>query len=358
MASIAAKSKKGTVIHRTTSETLRLGEDALRGTPIPRKKSQVTSPSCSFQITGVLTRYDMEDESADDLDESHTDEISRVTDNETPSFSEDSKDDQQVPNIPSTQPVQNQNLSNANLAVPSAEKHVPIITSEKVEKTKSNINTDLGRFRVVKLASMVPFSRGRWTCYDYLDESAEGKATLNISTSVTSISCWSTASQPSYLYTGSILMPEDIPIFVPLSTNHLGPYSSENNLPKTRHASFTSYNSMETVINNSNLDSNQNKQIFPTVAQNDNLVGTNNDLASSNDNSCVPSSTTIDTKIEHALDVVKNHLTLAVRLEVEELKIKINELVERISHLEYENDLLRANVTPEVLATLGNIRKH
>lgn len=53
-------------------------------------------------------------------------------------------------------------------------------------------------------------------------------------------------------------------------------------------------------------------------------------------------------------DVVKNHLTHAVRLEVQELKVKINELVERISFLEYENDMLRSNVTPEVLANLGN----
>lgn len=52
--------------------------------------------------------------------------------------------------------------------------------------------------------------------------------------------------------------------------------------------------------------------------------------------------------------MVKNHLTHAVRLEVQELKVKINELVERISFLEYENDMLRSNVTPEVLANLGN----
>nr|CAI5849157.1 unnamed protein product [Callosobruchus analis] len=63
---------------------------------------------------------------------------------------------------------------------------------------------------------------------------------------------------------------------------------------------------------------------------------------------------TIDTKIEHALDVVKNHLTHAVRLEVEDLKVKINELVDRITYLEYENDLLRANVDPDVLQSLEN----
>lgn len=48
----------------------------------------------SFQITSVTVgssrlSNDGGDDSADDLDESHTDDISRITDNETPSFSED-----------------------------------------------------------------------------------------------------------------------------------------------------------------------------------------------------------------------------------------------------------------------------
>lgn len=75
-------------------------------------------------------------------------------------------------------------------------------------------------------------------------------------------------------------------------------------------------------------------------------------IKSSKTGASVSCTATIDTKIEHALDVVKNHLTHAVRLEVEELKIKINELVERISYLEYENDVLRSNVTADVLANL------
>lgn len=56
-------------------------------------------------------------------------------------------------------------------------------------------------------------------------------------------------------------------------------------------------------------------------------------------------------------DVVKNHLTQAVRLEVEDLKIKINELAARISYLEYENGILRANVAPEVLENLNSTGK-
>lgn len=53
-------------------------------------------------------------------------------------------------------------------------------------------------------------------------------------------------------------------------------------------------------------------------------------------------------------DLVKSHLMFAVREEVEVLKEKIAELMERISQLEYENTILRANATPETLAQLNN----
>ncbi|XP_060536873.1 protein bunched, class 2/F/G isoform-like [Cylas formicarius] len=366
MANVTLKGKKGTVIHRTTSETLRLGEEVpsnqARCSQTARKKSQATSPSCSFQITGVLTRYDLEDESADDLDESHTDEISRVTDNETPSFSEDSRDDQQ--------PV-NQNFNQTNGAGPGPQEQPKIVTAKTDNKSeKSNIN-DIGRFRVVKVGSVVPFSRGRWTCYDYVDEGSEIKhAVENVDNSSTFRSPYlDNSCQQSFLYTGSILMSDPMPIFVPISLHsqsaqrQIFPKGSTFTLPKSSRVSFTSTNSVDTVISNTAFDGNQNEQVFahistsfpaavdlmPTNANGEPTMNANDNITAS-----VSCTATIDTKIEHALDVVKNHLTHTVRLEVEELKIKINELVERISYLEYENDLLRANVTPEVLATLGN----
>jgi len=51
-------------------------------------------------------------------------------------------------------------------------------------------------------------------------------------------------------------------------------------------------------------------------------------------------------------DLVKSHLMFAVREEVEVLKERIAELMERINHLEYENTILRTNATPETLAQL------
>lgn len=62
----------------------------------------------------------------------------------------------------------------------------------------------------------------------------------------------------------------------------------------------------------------------------------------------------IDTKIAQALDLVKGHLMYTVREEVEVLKIRIAELLERINQLEMENSFLKANATPEVLNALNS----
>lgn len=51
-------------------------------------------------------------------------------------------------------------------------------------------------------------------------------------------------------------------------------------------------------------------------------------------------------------DLVKSHLMFAVREEVEVLKEKIAELMDRINQLETENSILKANATQETLAQL------
>merc|ERR1719168_545650 len=63
----------------------------------------------------------------------------------------------------------------------------------------------------------------------------------------------------------------------------------------------------------------------------------------------------IDHRIEQAMDLVKSHLMSAVRSEVEELRDKISKLEDTVNHLSRENEILRANVNPEVVASLlGN----
>jgi len=65
----------------------------------------------------------------------------------------------------------------------------------------------------------------------------------------------------------------------------------------------------------------------------------------------------IDNRIEQAMDLVKSHLMSAVRSEVEELRDKISKLEETVTLLSRENEVLRANVAPEVLASItGGVR--
>ncbi|XP_056359628.1 sperm acrosome developmental regulator-like [Oenanthe melanoleuca] len=64
----------------------------------------------------------------------------------------------------------------------------------------------------------------------------------------------------------------------------------------------------------------------------------------------------IDNKIERAMDLVKSHLLLAVREEVEALREQIRELSERRAALERENLLLRALATPQQLARLLSLK--
>lgn len=52
-------------------------------------------------------------------------------------------------------------------------------------------------------------------------------------------------------------------------------------------------------------------------------------------------------------DLVKSHLMIAVREEVEVLKEKIAELMDRINQLELENTILKANVSQETLSQLS-----
>lgn len=56
--------------------------------------------------------------------------------------------------------------------------------------------------------------------------------------------------------------------------------------------------------------------------------------------------------VQNVKDLVKSHLMFAVREEVEVLKEKISELMDRINQLEYENGILKANASQETLSQL------
>lgn len=220
---LGEKNKYSNMINRTTSESIRLSDSdktpihptTLSATSnIPRKKT-------SFQITSVTvgghTSNDGGDDSADDLDESHAEDISDVIDtsratdieNETPSYSEDtfSKDDLffnsstslgSAPVIPtssqyglalvSTPEGCGNNILNSNVPGDSNssgnELHVNvsdsnvinlgIVGGKHLEGEMRDLHSHTSRnerFKVVKIESTEPFKRGRWMCMDYLDHS-------------------------------------------------------------------------------------------------------------------------------------------------------------------------------------------
>ncbi|KAG5676088.1 hypothetical protein PVAND_005942 [Polypedilum vanderplanki] len=130
------------------------------------------------------------DDSCDDLDDSHTDDnISRITDYETPSISETFSGE----DVFFTQPIA---FGTAPVIPTSSQYGLAIVGPDLVGGDGSNHLTDVHvsvtdaginimggpisggnkdvdhkneRFKVVKIESTEPFKRGRWMCMDYLD---------------------------------------------------------------------------------------------------------------------------------------------------------------------------------------------
>lgn len=176
--------------------------------PILRSASQSSGSgkpkTSSFQITSVVTigsggagprissnSNDNGDDSADDLDESHAEDRSVITD-ETPSFSEDtfSKEDVfftssdaigSAPVIPTSSQYGlaivapnltgpgGQNMADVHVSVTDA--GINLMTNSKKDVDMKDIHHRNERFKVVKIESTEPFRRGRWICMDYLDHS-------------------------------------------------------------------------------------------------------------------------------------------------------------------------------------------
>ncbi|CAJ0962232.1 unnamed protein product, partial [Mesorhabditis belari] len=63
----------------------------------------------------------------------------------------------------------------------------------------------------------------------------------------------------------------------------------------------------------------------------------------------------IDSKIEQAMDLVKTHLTFAVREEVEVLRHTINELEQKVATLESQNNFLRQYIPQDVINNLPTL---
>lgn len=224
----------GATANNTATHLLMTNNGKFQSTNATNTTSFVTLPdinmdsvkpkTSSYQITSITvgTRSSADEDSADDLDESHTtdENSSRITDmeNETPSFSEDSnmysKDDVFATAYAHGIPIMHQNnmssadLSNYSTMTASTAtittamnnshsnsgsnnqmcggggvggKKMPAdggtvrvnCVTANVEKSKGVEIKGSERFKVVKIESIEPFKRGRWTCMDYLDQSAK-----------------------------------------------------------------------------------------------------------------------------------------------------------------------------------------
>lgn len=115
----------------------------------PKKKS-------TFKITNIKIN-DLDGDSMDDLDESHT-EVTEDISSEMLDLSRSTDVDQYTPN---------EDMNHINSIVESVSTSKESEIKDVKEKTGT---TDIqSRFRVVKIETKEPFHRGRWICQDYLD---------------------------------------------------------------------------------------------------------------------------------------------------------------------------------------------
>lgn len=203
-----ARAKRTTrVICRTTSESLRLFDaETVSTTIVTHVADNLTQSKSSFVVTNVVSSAGIDSPE----DESHSEEISRITDLETPSYSEEtySKDvddeipgagvvnvvdenpvpfdvivaakSEQSPESVSTNPFALENQTSI-IEVKAVQETLPTTAATSNENQQRDIfiakcNRSIGRFQVVKVESIEPFYRGRWTCHDYLDNSQHAPA--------------------------------------------------------------------------------------------------------------------------------------------------------------------------------------
>ncbi|UMM19373.1 hypothetical protein L5515_015000 [Caenorhabditis briggsae] len=160
-----------------------------------------------------------------------------------------------------------------------------------------------------------------------------------------------------------------IPIAAPISAPHSTPYGT----PKETHIVPV----FDEVFSSSNVNSPAPPIITtttaPTTAPASSPVSTSVPVSASSSGAALPaapaatmnasslntpsttdSHTPIDNKIEQAMELVKTHLTYAVREEVDTLRNTIAELEYQMRELQYECTYYRQNCAPEVVDQANN----
>lgn len=371
----------------------------------------------SFQITSVTVQgsrlsNDGGDESADDLDESHTEDLSsdildcsKTTDAEQLSPAEENGNAAAATPAPApadavasepaaapSDPVPSAGLaaavtvSPAAAVVAGAAGTLAIVASAPAAASAAEgpINPDhwQRRFKVVKIVSSEPFGRGRWLCMDFVDppamqadakggeERESGSAAADLPPAVSNeavahvyeIPVGQTANnqQGGPLY--GIILPvsaggqgSPLGVLQPVAAEQ---QAAEQAAPASAEAADAPAAETVPPENKSATeeDSERCRPADPVAWGSSRLpFGKGGHKAKVHDLLLTSAGSTvaIDNKIEQAMDLVKSHLMFAVREEVDVLKEKITELLDRIAQLEYENGILRAGASPETLSLLA-----
>ncbi|XP_055931360.1 uncharacterized protein LOC129961721 isoform X2 [Argiope bruennichi] len=463
------------------STTLRIDQASDNGNIVPPTDINLERRNTnSFQITSVTVQGsrrndDMAYDSADDLDESHTEDLSSdVLDSSRADIegyhSEDNLCDDLAspcgPIIFTQLPDRNMNLSigvtPTYTSVGPVAGGVTMMTSKSESPISAQVpimnplpNNWQRRFKVVKIISSEPFKRGRWLCMDFKDPPADieseikpesnGPNTPPPTIQITNFD--SDERQDGFLNVGNFAQVYQIPINQTYSGNFImgeqehmygiilpqneylqpvtlvqdlslqtttdrnfnnivnhqmmmqaDPYSNampyshamqprnvamlingtipNQSPPSTQVVDI--YNSASNSVQNPICANGNTITCDPVIVPPPPIRSRNNSESGriqlptlnhvqpavkpaggepEETESTVPTganTVAIDNKIEQAMDLVKSHLMFAVREEVEVLKEKITELLERISQLEHENDILRANASAETLKQLNS----
>lgn len=363
----------------------------------------------SFQITSVTVQgsrlsNDGGDESADDLDESHTEDLSsdildcsKTTDTEQLSPTEDTT--AAVPPAPASEADPPVTVSAAAPSDPVSGLSTAVSVSPAVvtgaagtlaivagapaapSTTEGPINPDhwQRRFKVVKIVSSEPFGRGRWLCMDFVDPpamQADAKAGEERDSNTAAADLPPAVSNEAVAHVYEIPVGQTYPansqqsgplygIILPVSGQGASPLSVLQPIGEQQQQQPTAVAEPAAAVPPKPAavvtpavpeqqqavaaDVAAATQTVEPIPENATKSATEEDSESTSAGSTVA----IDNKIEQAMDLVKSHLMFAVREEVDVLKEKITELLDRIAQLEYENNILRAGASPETLSLLA-----
>ncbi|CAJ0575814.1 unnamed protein product, partial [Mesorhabditis spiculigera] len=212
-----------------------------------------------------------------------------------------------------------------------------------VEMTTSTSQPSKGRkFELVRVAGT--FSRGRWKCVDYPD----GKTPPELMDTLSKF------DSGARVYSADYSIPKQPEASTIVVSSMVQPPNQDPQLVQTQITTVPIQTQMpesqqqrpqEITTTTITTISPQPHAPVPTIkspdAEDDTSIGSVNVVA-------------IDSKIEQAMDLVKTHLTFAVREEVEVLRLTIAELEQRTAATEQQNNFFRQFVPAEVLANLDS----